>query len=169
MTLAKRSVVKTATLLRRAAMLALVVMMFVTTADIGMRLAINRLILGSVEIVQLAIVAVVFLALPETLLRREQIVVDAIDHVLSERGRQYVRFLGSLVSFVLLCALFVNAIPQAADTLRIGDLSTDLQISLFWYWLPITVGGGASVLATGVVAVDDFHALRRTLRHEATE
>jgi TRAP-type C4-dicarboxylate transport system permease small subunit len=169
MIVAKQAVANVATMLRRAAMLALVVMMFVTTADIGMRLVINRLILGSVEIVQLAIVAVVFLALPETLLRREQIVVDAIDHVLSERGRQFLRFLGSLVSFVLLCALFVYAIPQATDTLRIGDLSTDLQISLFWYWLPIIVGGGASVLATGVIAVEDYAALRRALRREATE
>ena len=141
-------------------MIALVAMMVVTTADIAMRLVINRLILGSVEIVQLAIVATVFLALPETLLRREQITVDAIDHVLSERGRQRLLCVGSLLSFVLLMALFVYSVPQAIDTLRVGDLSTDLQFSLFWYWLPIIIGCAASVAATGAIALEDWRKLR---------
>jgi TRAP-type C4-dicarboxylate transport system permease small subunit len=153
-------------LLRRVAMIALVAMMVVTTADIAMRLIINRLILGSVEIVQLAIVATVFLALPETLLRREQITVDAIDHVLSERGRQRLLCVGSLLSFVLLLALFVYSVPQAIDTLRVGDLSTDLQFSLFWYWLPIIIGGAASVAATGAIAVEDWRELRAPDRRE---
>jgi len=146
--------------MRRAAMLALAAMMLVTAIDIGMRLAINRLVLGSVEIVQLAIVASVFLALPETLLRREQITVDAIDHVLSERGRRIARLFGSAASSILLAAMLVFAIPQAIDTLRIGDLSTDLQFSLFWYWLPILVGTAASVVTSAAVVAEDWRALR---------
>lgn len=154
------------TFLRRTAMFALVAMMLVTATDIAMRLVVNRLILGSVEIVQLA---TVFFALPETLLRREQITVDAIDHVLSERSRKRLQLVGSLASFVLIVALFAFSIPQAIDTLRIGDLSTDLQFSLFWYWLPIVVGCCASVLATGVVAWEDWLALRRAHAGERSQ
>jgi TRAP-type C4-dicarboxylate transport system permease small subunit len=160
MSVSGRRLVAAAELMRKVAMLALAAMMLVTALDIGMRLAINRLVLGSVEIVQLAIVASVFLALPETLLRREQVTVDAIDHVLSERGRRIARLFGSAASFILLLALFLFSIPQAIDTLRIGDLSTDLQFSLFWYWLPILVGAAASVVMSGAVTVEDWLALR---------
>ena len=62
--------------LRVVAMGALVVMMAVTIVDVTMRLVLGELVLGSVEIVQLALVASVFLALPETFLRDEQITVD---------------------------------------------------------------------------------------------
>jgi hypothetical protein len=41
----------------------------------------------------------------------------------------------------------------ALDTLSIGDLTSDLQFSLFWYWLPMLVGGLVSVVALVVVAL----------------
>lgn len=139
--------------LRYAAMAALVVMMAVTALDIGMRLAINELVLGSVEIVQLMLVMVVFLALPETFLRDEHITVDALDQVASPRALRIARICAALASLALVAAMAWRMVLPALDTLSIGDLTSDLQFSLFWYWLPMLVGGLVSVVALVVVAL----------------
>jgi TRAP-type C4-dicarboxylate transport system permease small subunit len=142
--------------LRTVAMIALVAMMLVTTLDISMRLAINQLVLGSVEVVQLTIVVVVFCAIPETFLRSQHITVDAIDQLVSPLGKRVLRFVGSLLTLFLLSIMAVRMVPIALDTLVVGDLTTDLQISLFWYWLPILVGTAAAALAMILVTVERF-------------
>jgi TRAP-type C4-dicarboxylate transport system permease small subunit len=145
--------------LRSIAMGALIVMMLVTVIDISMRLALNELVLGSVEIVEWMIVAVVFLGLPETFLRSEHITVDAIDQFVSPRAARVLRFAGSLLTLLLLVVMAGRMVPIALDTLVIGDLTTDLQKSLFWYWLPILIGGFASVVAMVLVVIKDFVAI----------
>jgi TRAP-type C4-dicarboxylate transport system permease small subunit len=122
------------------AMCALVVMMVVTIVDVSMRLAINQLVLGSVEVVQLMLVAAVFLAIPETFLRDEHIAVDLVDQALSARALSRVRFAADIVTTGFLCVLAWRMALPALDTLEIGDRSSDLLISLFWYWLPIVIG-----------------------------
>lgn len=138
------TVVKLLGFLRVLAMCALVVMMFVTIVDVSMRLAINELVLGSVEVVQLTLVAVVFFAIPETFLRGEHIAVDLVDQALSASALARVRFAADVVTTVFLCVLAWRMVLPALDTLEIGDRSSDLLISLFWYWLPIVVGGVAA-------------------------
>lgn len=130
--------------LRLLAMGALVIMMSITIVDVTMRLVLNQLVLGSVEIVQLTLVAVVFLAIPETFLRDEHIAVDLIDQALSSRALAGLRFCADVVTTVFLCILAWRMVLPAFDTIEIGDRTSDLQISLFWYWLPILVGGIAA-------------------------
>jgi TRAP-type transport system small permease protein len=144
--------------LRVLAMLALLVMIVVTIVDVTMRLVLNELVLGSVEIVQLALVAVVFLAMPEAFLRDEHIAVDLIDQSLSERALARLRFGADVATTVFLCVLAWRMVLPALDTLSIGDLTSDLQISLFWYWLPIVVGGVAAAITMLLVI------LRRRVR-----
>lgn len=139
--------------LRYAAMLALLVMMLVTILDVGMRLTINELVLGSVEIVQLTLVMVVFLALPETFLRDEHITVDALDQVVSARTLKVARVAAGIVTLVFVALLAWRMMPPALDTLEIGDLTSDLQFSLFWYWLPMLIGALAAVFAAAIVAL----------------
>ena len=131
-------------LLRVLAMAALVIMMTVTIVDVTMRLVLNELVLGSVEIVQLALVAAVFLAIPETFLRDEHITVDVIDQAVSARTVERLRSAAALVTTAFLLVLTWRMALPAADTLEIGDLTSDLQLSLFWYWLPILAGGAAA-------------------------
>lgn len=145
-----------ARVLRWGAMAALIAMMIVTAVDISMRNALNQLVHGSIELVQLTLVLVVFLALPETFLRDEQIAVDAIDQFASPRWVAILRASGALLTLTLLTTMVANMFPQAIDTLVIGDLTTDLQISLFWYWLPILAGGCVSMLAVLVVSIGEL-------------
>ena len=163
-----------ARVLRWGAMGALIAMMLVTALDISMRNALNQLVHGSVELVQLTIVLVVFLALPETFLRDEQITVDAVDQFAPPHWVAALRAAGALLTWVLLTTMTVRMLPQAADTLIIGDLTMDLQISLFWFWLPILVGACVSILVTLIATLRElrraaaaFRQRRRDERHGA--
>lgn len=142
--------------LKLAAMLALLAMMLVTILDVGLRVAINELVLGSVELVELLLVMVVFLALPETFLRDEHITVDALDQVVSVGGLRVARIAGALASLALVAVMAWRMVPPALDTLAMGDLTGDLQISLFWYWLPMLVGAVAAVAALIVVVLTEI-------------
>ncbi len=133
--------------LRVLAMISLLSMMMVTIVDVTMRIAINELVLGTVELVQFTLVATVFLALPETFLRNEHITVDVIDQAVSPALLRFLRRLAALVTLVLVAIMAWRTIPPALDTLEIGDTTTDLQISLFWYWLPVMAGAVAAAVA----------------------
>lgn len=156
------SLARVARWLRIVAMVALVAMMLVTIVDVTMRLVLNRLVLGSVELVELMLVTAVFLALPETFVRDEHITVDLIDQALPAGKLRGLRTVAAVVTAAFLAVMAWRMIPPALDTLTIGDLTSDLQISLFWYWLPIVIGG--VVAAIIVVAL----ALRRLAAGEET-
>lgn len=133
--------------LRRLSMAALVVMMLITIVDVSMRFFLNRLVLGSVELVQLALVCVVFLALPETFRRDQQITVDVVDQLAGPRGVQIARRVAWILTILVLAVLAWRTVPPALDTIEIGDLTSDLQISLFWYWVPIVIGSFGALAA----------------------
>jgi TRAP-type C4-dicarboxylate transport system permease small subunit len=113
-------------------------------------------VLGSVELVLFAVVAVVFLALPETLRRDEQITVDVIDQYLSGAWIRRLRQIAAIIGAVLLAIMVWRTVLPAVDTLEYGDLTNDLQISFFWYWLPIVVGMTAAAVAAAVNAFEVF-------------
>ena len=135
-------------ILRYAAMASLVVMMLITIVDVTLRVTMNELVLGSVEIVQLALVAVVFLSLPETFARDEHITVDALDQLVSARVLRWARLLAACCTVLLVTVMAWRMLLPGLETLEIGDLTSDLQFSLFWYWLPMLVG---AIVATAVV------------------
>lgn len=142
--------------LRAAAMAALVVMMAVTIVDVTMRVALNELVLGSVEIVQLMLVMVVFLALPEATLSRAHVTVDVVDQYVSAGTRKRLRRTAALLTGVVLTVAAWRTVPPALDVVELGDLTTDLQISLLWYWLPIIAG----VVVAAVAAWTVWHGER---------
>ena len=142
--------------LRALAAVALLAMMLVTIVDVTMRIVLNELVLGAVELVQLALVATVFLALPDTLLRGEHITVDVVDQSLSPKALGRLRRIAAIATALLVVVLAWRTIPPALDTIEIGDLTTDLQISLVWYWLPLVIGAVAGAVAATVYAVREF-------------
>ena len=144
-----KALVAAARLMRYAAMVALLLMMAVTILDVGMRIAINELVLGSVEVVQLALVATVFLALPETFLHDQHITVDALDQFASPRAVRSARIVAGIAASVLVGVMAWRMVLPAIDTLVYGDLTNDLQMSLFWYWLPMLIG----ILLAAVITV----------------
>jgi TRAP-type transport system small permease protein len=136
--------------LRGIAIVALLAMMLIVMLDIGLRETMNRLLPGSIELVQLMLVISVFLALPDTFLRDEQITIDVLDRTLGPRVLARLRTAALIVTLALLALMSWRMIPPALDTLAFGDRMSDLGIHFIWYWLPILAG---SVVATAMVAV----------------
>ncbi len=67
------------------AMLALAAMGCVTVADVGLKYFLNQPIVGAYDLVESLLPVVIFHGLPATLLRRQTIVIDLIDHLVGAR------------------------------------------------------------------------------------
>ncbi|MCX7893608.1 MAG: TRAP transporter small permease [Burkholderiales bacterium] len=128
------------------ACVALAAMMLVTVADVALRSLAGRPIPGTFELVELALAAAFFLALPLVFLRDANIVVDAVDH----RAPRFVpalRRLGGIASAVVLALLAWQAALGARDALSFGDVSAALGLPQGLYWAPVVAGLAGALLA----------------------
>lgn len=151
---------RTVRLLRVLAVAALAAMMLVTIVDVTLRNTVSQLVLGGVELVQLALVAVVFFALPETFLRNEQITIDVLDRVLGARRVQWLRAAAAVLTLLLIGLMAWRMSLAALDTLAIGDLTSDLGMAFIWYWLPLVAGAVVAVLTQLALVTREVAALR---------
>ena len=122
-----------------AAVLALLVMMMLTTSDVILRTLINKPILGVTEMVELALGIAVFLAVPGVFARGANIAVDMIDQWLPAWAVALKRI--SAVLAVVVLALFTWHMWQPMkDVISFGDTSSDLQIPKIWFMAPAWAG-----------------------------
>ena len=133
--------------LTNGAALALIVMVLVTVCDVTTRNLLNRPILGATEIVQLTLVYVVFLGIPETFLKRSHVTVDVADHLFGPKVVYWLNLVGGIVTSALLVVMLWMMWVNAQDAYQMGDTTSDLSIPLTVFWAPMLVGGGCSVLA----------------------
>lgn len=110
---------------------ALVVMMLATTADVVLRAAVNKPIRGVVDAVEITMLLVVFLGLPDAFLRGEQVTVDVIDHLVSARVLAVLKAIGALLSMLFLLLLAINLVQPLLDAYRFGDRKADLPVPLY--------------------------------------
>ncbi len=118
------------------ASLALFGMMWLTLADIMSRKFGNRSIPGATEVTEIFLVAVIFAALPLVSWRGEHVMLDTLDHWLSDRGHTIRR---ALVHFTSACAYAVLAYLMVVRGLRLagdGDTTSYLQ----WPIAPVVMG-----------------------------
>ena len=132
-------------------------MMLVTIVDVTMRNVLGELVLGAVELVQFALVATrLSRASRRPCCAASHITVDVIDQALSPTALHRLRRIAALATAVFVVVLAWRTIPPALDTIEIGDLTTDLGISLFWYWLPLMIGAVAGAVAAAAYAARVF-------------
>lgn len=110
---------------------ALVVMMLATTADVVLRAAVNKPIRGVVDAVEITMLLVVFLGLPDAFLRGEQVTVDVVDHLVSPRVLAVLKAVGAILSTVFLALMAINLIQPLLDAYRFGDRKADLPVPLY--------------------------------------
>jgi TRAP-type C4-dicarboxylate transport system permease small subunit len=118
----------------------LLAMMLLTVTDVALRSLFSMPIFGTFELVELCLVATIFLALPATFLREENVVVDLIDHLIPAGGIRWLRLLGLLLSLLFLATMLWRMLQPALDTLEFGDQTLSLEIPRFIHWLPILFG-----------------------------
>jgi TRAP-type C4-dicarboxylate transport system permease small subunit len=110
---------------------ALAIMMLATTADVVLRATMNRPIRGIVDAVEIAMLLVVFLGLPDAFLRGEQIAVDIVDHLVPGRALAVLKALGAALSTLFLALIAINLVQPLLDAYRFGDRKADLPVPLY--------------------------------------
>ena len=141
--------------LTRAAAIFLTAMMLISVADIVLRWVFNFPIFGTFDLVELFLVAMVYLAIPETFLREEHVVVELVDHFVGPRVQAVLRAVSTGLALVLLAAMEINMIEPAWDMYDFGDETKDLEIPKIVHWVPILLGVACSTLAVALLFVRD--------------
>lgn len=150
-----------ARLLTIAGALALAVMLLWTMVDIGARLAFNRPLHGTLDLVEVTLVLVAFLALPECFRRDEQIKVDLFDTMVSRRALAAMRLAGELATLAFLVLLAASLIQPLADAYRFGDQKPDLPVPIFLLLLAIELALVVSVFVVLGRAIGQVRAFPR--------
>jgi len=118
--------------------------------------------LGSNEVLQLALMAMVTLALLPSAHGEHHIRVDVLDAFIGPWGRYLGDLISRSVSAFVLLALSYRAIKQAMDAFEFGDATNMLAIPLWPFYALIVVGALVYALALLVQLVD-------LIRHGASE
>ncbi len=129
------------------AMIALMVMGAVTVADVFLKYAFNRPIVGAYDLVESLLPVVIFHGLPATLLRRQNITIDLIDGFAGPRNTAILIRLADLIILILL-VLMVWAMTYAANqAFEYGDRKLELGLSLAVVWAFALTGMAGAILA----------------------
>lgn len=121
--------------------------MAVTVADIVLR-PLGNAVPGVVDLVQLAVMAGAFLAIPYTFISDGHVSVDLLAQNLPARLAALLRLLAALLATGLLALMLYYGWQSAWQQHAFGDVSQTIGIPLFWYWTPLLAGLALSALAT---------------------
>ena len=129
----------------------LAAMMLLTVADVVLRAAFNLPIRGMYELVELLLACTFFLALPAVFLRDEHILVDLVD-AFAPRAVSGLKRIAEVVAIVVIVVMAWEGWKAAKDTLVFNDVTSDLGISKFYYWVPVLAGlAGSGIAAAAMI------------------
>lgn len=135
------------------AMLALAVMGSVTVCDVVLKYLFNRPITGAYDLVESLLPVVVFHSLPATLLRRQNIVIDLIDHIVgATRVRPLVR-IADVVTLVLLGLITAAMVSPALQAYEYGDRKLELGLPIAVVWSVAILGMIGAILAAAALVI----------------
>lgn len=129
----------------------LVFMMGFTTWGVLARQLFNVPILGVVDVMELALVACIFFAMPGVFFKDMNVTVDVVDALVSRRVRVTLRFLGLFLTLAFLCLMMTEMADPAIRKLEDGEVTMTLGMSRFLHWIPIIIGFALSIVATGCI------------------
>jgi len=131
-------------------------MMLIVVADVALRAAFRLPVRGQLELVELMLGWMLFLALPTVFLLGANLVVDVADHFLRPRVVRALDAFGALASLAALGIMLWQMLPQALYMMNFGDMTFDLQIPKTWYAAPALLGIVCSAVVVLGLLVRDF-------------
>jgi len=141
-----------------AAAAILIFMMLFTTVAVTLRQLFDTPVLGVVDIMELALLGLIYIVMPGVFIRDDNVTVDVIDHVISRKARVALRALGLVLALVFLVMMMVNMLPQVMDKWEFNEVTMTLGINRFIHWIPIIFGFAMSIIGTAWVLL---HYIRR--------
>jgi TRAP-type C4-dicarboxylate transport system permease small subunit len=135
----------TARLLCYVAMAALfALMMGVTVVDVVARWF-GLAVPGAHELVTLGMRMLIPLALPYVFWIGSNVAVEMLTEKLPPRAQRIVKHAGAALGMLTMAYLTVAVTQRALTVWEYGEVSSDLAIPLFLYWIPLIIGCGLSV------------------------
>ena len=121
-----------------------------TVADIALRGLLGLALIGTLDEVQLCIMATAFLVIPYGFLAGSHVGIEMATDWLPVRMLALVKAATALVSLAFMTAVGWFGLEQAVLQHGYGDVSQTIGIPLIYYWLPLLAGAVLSMLATAV-------------------
>ena len=135
------------------AMLALVVMGSVTVADVFLKYVFSRPIAGAYDVIESLLPVVIFHGLPSTLLRRQNIVIDLVDHVAGPRRTRLLMALADAVMLAMLALIAWAMVAPALQALDYGDRKLELGLPVYIVWIAAILGIVGCVIVAAAMLV----------------
>ena len=104
-------------------------------------------ILGVVDYVQLFVIAGAFLAMPCAFAENVHVRVDLIIEMLPSLIRKIIVIATYLLTLVFVSALFWENKNGLMRVIENNDISMNIGLPMWWYWLPFVVGLALSIPA----------------------
>lgn len=136
----------------RLAMAALVVMMMTIVSDVTLRYAFGKPIHGAYDVVEASLVVFVFHGLSACFLNRQNIVIDLIDTMVSDRALAGLIRLGDVVTVALLALMAWAMLTPAMQAYEYGDKKLELGLPLWILWA-IAIAGLLGTLFCAVAVL----------------
>ena len=132
---------------RLGAALALFFMMILTVVDVVGRKFLGHSVQGGLELTELAMLVLIFAALPAATLAGQQIYFDLFDSFLSRPARRWQALIGNLLSALFLAGAAWFVVGKAGNTRVMGDITAQLSIPI----APFQYVAAGLVLTTAMV------------------
>jgi TRAP-type C4-dicarboxylate transport system permease small subunit len=126
-------------------------MMIYVTCVIVLRQFFGIALLGVVDVMELSLVTLIFVAMPGVFFRDDNVTVDLIDQFLSRKARVVLRLAGLFLTLAFLLLTLNEMLIPAMDKLEDNDRTMTLGINRFIHWIPILFGFAVSIIATVTV------------------
>ncbi len=129
-----------------------VLMMLVTVVDVALR-PFGMAVPGAYEIVTLAMRIFVPLVLPYVFWTSSHLTIDLFFDKAPISTQKVLARAADALGAVVMTYLTVAVSRRALTVWRGGELSTDLAVPVFWYWLPLVLGCALSAVVATYLAV----------------
>jgi TRAP-type C4-dicarboxylate transport system permease small subunit len=108
----------------------LFLMMMITAVDVVGRYGFNRPLNGGFEVTEMMLAALIYCGLPLVSKRREHIVIDTFDPLMSRRVKRVLDALADIVCSLTLAGIGVLIFRRAARVADYGDTTSVLKLPL---------------------------------------
>lgn len=130
--------------------ISLLAIVAVITVSVIARYLFNNPIKGSEELVQMAGIALVMLALPYATAQGAHVKVDIFDELLGNYGRMIGDTIGRIFSCFILAVICQRAFARIFDAYEYGDTTNMLQLPLWPFFAILMFGTGLCFLVYAV-------------------
>ncbi len=131
-----------------AGMMLISVAIGASMVDIVCRKTIGFSVIGIDDITQLLVMSCICLSMPLAYIREGHVGVEFVTDPLPPRALAIVKALVAALTTIFVAFLVRYALGQAMQQIDQGNKSATLAIPIIWFWAPLLIGLGISIVAS---------------------